>query len=534
VAPQDFAIPKDVDSGAPERPSLLSILRRRWLIVVIVPLLTGAAAAAFALANERQYESEAKLLFNLTIGTNLNAIGLNPTAPDADHLANSNVEVVGSRDVAAATSDELGQQGLDLSTDDVEDDVTVSAQKDNDVVSIRARADSAEDARQLATVYSANAVEIARTRQERQAVVALRSARQSLKDLPRGQVELAAPALQEIITKLRALRDGGVTSPQIVQSGFLPTSKAGTPVRTILLGVLFGLVLGVGLALLRDQADRRLHRAEDVSAAFDARVLTTVPRSRKLKRNVAFDQLPPKVTEAFRMLVANLRFSPGARARTVLITSSRSREGKSTIAWYLAAAAARGGMRVALVEADLRRPSMAESHGLNPVPGLAETLGGKVWVSSALQTAGWGEDGGSAAEGLQSPSVLVAGRPTGDSWVLMQSGVMERVLEVLAAENDLVLIDTPPIPYVADAVSLLQRVDGVIVVASVNSTKGPEAARLRDQLATFDARILGVVANGGSAVGGYAYTPSSLPEFHNGGPSGARDGQTVSDPDRTA
>jgi polysaccharide biosynthesis transport protein len=177
---------------------------------------------------------------------------------------------------------------------------------------------------------------------------------------------------------------------------------------------------------------------------------------------------------------------------------------------------------------------MAERHGLNPVPGLAETLGGKVWVSSALQTAGWAEDGNSAAEGVQSPSVLVAGRPSGDSWVLMQSGVMDRVLEVLAAENDLVLIDTPPIPYVADAVSLLQRVDGVIVVASVNSTKGPEAARLRDQLATFDARILGVVANGGSAVGGYAYTPSPLQEFRNGRSSSSRDGQTVSEPDRTA
>jgi Mrp family chromosome partitioning ATPase len=91
----------------------------------------------------------------------------------------------------------------------------------------------------------------------------------------------------------------------------------------------------------------------------------------------------------------------------------------------------------------------------------------------------------------------------------MQSGVMDRALRVLLQRHDLVVVDTPPIPYVADAVSLLGSVDGVIVVASMSSTKGPEAARLRDQLATFDAPVLGVVANRGSAVRGYTYAPTT-------------------------
>ena len=118
--------------------------------------------------------------------------------------------------------------------------------------------------------------------------------------------------------------------------------------------------------------------------------------------------------------------------------------------------------------------------------------------------------------------MLTAGTPSGDSWVLMQSGVMDRMLEILAQRNDLVVLDTPPIPYVADAVALL-RVDGVIITASVSSTKGPEAARLRDQLETFDTRILGVVANGGSAVGGYAYSPVAVRQgpVSGGGGQGA-------------
>jgi Mrp family chromosome partitioning ATPase len=86
----------------------------------------------------------------------------------------------------------------------------------------------------------------------------------------------------------------------------------------------------------------------------------------------------------------------------------------------------------------------------------------------------------------------------------MQSSVMVRLLDVLRKDHDLVIVDTPPLPHVSDAISLLRHVDGVLVTASVNSTRGPEASRLRDQLQGLDANVLGVIANGGSAISGYA------------------------------
>ena len=96
-------------------------------------------------------------------------------------------------------------------------------------------------------------------------------------------------------------------------------------------------------------------------------------------------------------------------------------------------------------------------------------------MADALQTPRqWAER--EPGQGGGQLEVLTAGTPSGDSWVLMQSGVMDRMLEILAQRNDLVMLDTPPIPYVADAVALLRRVDGVIITASVSSTKGPEAA----------------------------------------------------------
>ena len=472
-----------------------------------MPILTGGAAAAIAYTNDRNYESTAKLQFNQTIGPAINATGVLPNSPDADNLANSNVDAVGSRDVADDTSVALAERGVDMSGEEISEDVSVSTEKDSDVVQLAAQASSAERAQLLASVYATTGQISCAASSRPMPGVPCASRRARSTDCRAARPSSSSARLRDHINRLRILADGGGTSPTIIQSGFLPTARNGNQVRTILLGVLFGLVLGIGLALLREQADRRLHASADVSAAFDARVLTTVPRNRKLKRGVAFDALPAAVAEAFRMLVVNLRFSPGERPRTVLVTSSRSSEGKTTVAWYLASAAAANGMRVALVEADLRRPALAKRFGLEKTPGLAEALGGSVSVADALQTPRqWAER--EPGQGGGQLEVLTAGTPSGDSWVLMQSGVMDRMLEILAQRNDLVVLDTPPIPYVADAVALLRRVDGVIITASVSSTKGPGAARLRDQLETFDTRILGVVANGGSAVGGYACSRS--------------------------
>ena len=402
-----------------------------------------------------------------------------------------------------------------MSADDVDNDVSVSAEKDNDVVDVVASASSAERAALLANVYAGTAVRQVQTRQRIVTRRILRQLLAQLRELPKsGRAgRLARPArrrLQRDVERLRTLAEVGTGSPEIIQPGYVPTSKSGSPVQTIVLGSLFGLMLGAGLALLREQSDRRLRRAEEVAAVFDAPTVTTVPRSRALKRHRPFADLPPNVAEAFRMLQMNLRFSGSQPVRSVIVTSSRTREGKTTVAWNLAAAAASAGLSVVLVEADMRRPSIAERYGLQPKPGLAEALLGEVPVSESLQRV---EDQGPNPSFNGRPAgsmrVLVAGHPPPDPWALVQSSDMGGILEELTGDHDLTVIDTPPIPHVADAISLVRRVDGVIVTASVNSTRGPEAGRLRHQLETLDARVLGVVANGGSAREGYAYAPPS-------------------------
>jgi capsular exopolysaccharide synthesis family protein len=517
-----------LEPSARQGGSVAAVLRRRWLTILIVTVVCGAVAAAFALANRNSYESTAKLLFLQSIGPDLNALGLLPNTPDADNLTSDAVELVGSRRVAAATSEALRARGVDLSAEKIDDDVNASAEPDSDVVSVVAQADSAGRAALLANVYSVQAQRLADEDEKTQARRALASAQAQLAELPPEEQKAqigGGTRLRRNIEQLRTLAEAGTGSPRIIQAGYVPTSKAGNPSQTILLGLLFGAVLGAGLALLREQADRRLHGAEEAAAAFEAPVLTTVPRHRALKRHEPFADLPPEVAEAFRMLQMNLRYGWADPVRSVMITSSRTREGKTTLAWNLACAAVSGGLDVALVEADMRRPTVAERYGLQPGPGLTEVVEGRTYLTEALQPIlpVAGRVRGDRAQARL--DVLVAGQLPPDPWAVLQSDAMAWILETLKQDHGLVVVDTPPIPHVADAISLVRNVDGIIVAASENVTRGHEAVRLREQLRGLDAKVLGVVVNGGSAVSGYGYVPKVPTDEVEGRPRASVDMQ---------
>jgi polysaccharide biosynthesis transport protein len=491
--------------------SLLSVLRRRALIIVVVALLTGGAAAAFAITRGDTYQSTSKLLFAQSIGPELQALGLIPGTPgDADNISLSNKDVVGSHQVAVETARRLTAAGWKRTAEQVSDDLKIQTERDTDVVEITASVDNADRSAQLSATYADVAAEAAQDAQRNQARRALGIVETQLAGAPQqGQM---TNNLRDQAAKLRTLATVGTGSPRIIQRGFKPESASGNMIQTIVLGAAFGLLLGIGLALVREQSDHKLRRASQVTEAIGAPVLTTVPRSRALKRHKPFADLPPQVAEAFRMLQMNLRFAREDPVRSVMVTSARTGDGKTTVSWNLAAAAASGGMSVALIEADLRRPSMADRYGLDHGPGLTDVLQGDFSIAEVTQARG------QAPQLVGHPSaldVIVAGSPASNPWALIQSSVMARVLDVLRREHDLIVIDTPPLPHVSDAISLLPHVDGALITVSVGSTRSHDAGRLRDQLEGLDANVLGVVANGGSAMSGYAAyarTPVAPPE----------------------
>jgi non-specific protein-tyrosine kinase len=215
--------------------------------------------------------------------------------------------------------------------------------------------------------------------------------------------------------------------------------------------------------------------------------------------------------ESFRILRTNLDFVNLDRgARSIMITSALEQEGKSTTVANLAVAYARTGRRVALVELDLRRPSIGRFFGIGEShPGVMNVATGRSTLSEALvevfRTTGadWSTNGSDGHLGLNGVTkVLVAGKTPPHPGEFITAGLAV-VLEELSANFDLVLIDTPPLLSVGDARALSARVDAMVVVARLGLVKRTTLRDLAHALQMSATVKLGYVATGAEVEEGY-------------------------------
>ena len=290
-------------------------------------------------------------------------------------------------------------------------------------------------------------------------------------------------------------------------------------------GFLLGLMLGVGLAFLLEALNTSIRRPEDIETALHLPGLAVIPRltpassrrrlggllkagkSQANTRAAAIGTATQPFsigTEAFRMLRTSLFWSDGSeQLRTLVITSAAPGDGKTLTAANLAASFAHDGLRVLLVDCDIRRPQL---HGLFRAPrspGLLDLLAPSVRESGSevrsLSLAD-GENGDPVGHVVRSTpfrglSLLTCGTlPTNASNLL--SGVRMRSLLALLKERfDLVILDTPPVLATADAGILGSLADGVLLVVRAGQTDRSAAQRATAQLASSGARVLGVVLN---------------------------------------
>jgi capsular exopolysaccharide synthesis family protein len=172
------------------------------------------------------------------------------------------------------------------------------------------------------------------------------------------------------------------------------------------------------------------------------------------------------------------------RPKTIVVTSCLPGEGKSTTAINLAITLADAGSRVALVDADLRRPSIAEYMGLEGEVGLTTVLIGRADLKDAIQS--WGKG---------SLHVLPSGQVPPNPSELLGSRSMANLLEELSSQYDIVLIDTPPLLPVTDAAILAKTTGGALVVASADTLHRQQLTDGLGALEDVGARVLGVVLN---------------------------------------
>ena len=203
---------------------------------------------------------------------------------------------------------------------------------------------------------------------------------------------------------------------------------------------------------------------------------------------------------------ANLRyFNVDRDVRSVLITSAAPGDGKSTVAWHLAAAAAAARTRVLVVEGDLRHPGLGRALERGAGPGLSTVLAGASSFHEAIQRVPV-SDGRTDGDSSRSVDVLFSGPIPPNPTDLIESDRMREVLQRAQMEYDFVVVDTPPTSVVSDAIPLVSQVGGVLVVGRLGKSTRDSLANLRDQLVNLDAPVLGVVVNGlGRDASGYGY-----------------------------
>lgn len=286
------------------------------------------------------------------------------------------------------------------------------------------------------------------------------------------------------------------------EQALLPSAPS-SPVygRNLLMGTAVGVGIGFGIGLLRRSVDRRLRDVADVEEASGTSVMGIIPRVEALgdeNRGTRSDL--GRAAEAFRQLRTNLRFVDVDRPpRSIVITSPNAGEGKSTVSANLARVIAASGQRVLLVDADLRRPTLADTYRLDSKVGLTQVLAGEVGVGEVIQE--------SPFPNLQ---LIAAGRIPPNPSELLGSQRMHALVDELTREY-LVLFDAPPLLPVTDSGLLSATCDGALLVCAINSTYREQVQLSRRVLDHVSARLLGAVVNRapvrgmGSVVYGYGY-----------------------------
>lgn len=309
---------------------------------------------------------------------------------------------------------------------------------------------------------------------------------------------------------------------ELIAEAKTPTSPVSPrPKRDAALGVLVGLMLGVGISVLREHLDDKVRSAKEVEQLTGLPLLAHLPYDDTLGTGLAVhEKANSPLSESIRSLRTSIQYLGVDRpVKVIVVTSPLPREGKSLVAANLAAAFADGGSRTLLVSADLRRPSINGLFpDLDPSPGLVGVVIG-LTASSGGGPAGNGQRNGHGPAAVEKRTVdallktpveglllLPSGPPPPNPAELLGSSRMATVLDQLSALADIVVIDSPPLLPVTDAAVLAARADGVLLVTSLNETPRTALERSRTILEGTGARILGVVINKGRTTRDGYYT----------------------------
>jgi capsular exopolysaccharide synthesis family protein len=314
--------------------------------------------------------------------------------------------------------------------------------------------------------------------------------------------------LQKQLQELEILQGETTGTARVLSSALVPKGPVSPRIPlNIGIGAILGVILGVGTALVLESLDKSVKNIEEINRLLDLPLLGTIPNFETKKRKnkgeweaegdlALFDQPYSPISRSFQILQTNLGFVRDRELQVMLVTSSSQGEGKSFVSANLAAALSYLGKRVLIVDGDLRRPCQHRVWKLPNFVGLSEILAGRTQLGASIQE-------------VSSISVLTAGNVPPNALQLLDSESMANFVQKVRNEYDFIIIDTPPLTAVSDALVVSKLVDGVLLVVRPGRVESSAVSAANTLLTQAKVPVLGMVVNGvseESGYGGYQYS----------------------------
>ena len=446
----------------------LGVLRKYWISIVAFTLLGVVSAGVYVYFTPPVYTAKSTLFLYVSMGNSVADYSQGITYATAQ--ARTYAQIATTPIVLAPVVDDMD---LNISPEALATKVTTSIPTNTQLIQISVKDGNAVHSAELANKITQSLVTVI------------------------NQLSPPSPNNISVVTGTiveQAVVPASPTSPKAVQSGAL--------------GLVAGLAVGIGVAVLRKALDVKLHTTKDVTAMTEHSVIATIPESSSLAANPVVMMAAPRslISERYRQLRMNLLFfnTENDRPWNFVVTSSIEGEGKTSTAINVAFALAEGGERVLLIDADLRRPNVAASLHLENAAGLTTVLSNRANFSDVVQSIGDGF-----------PDVLTAGNVPPNPAELIGSRKMRQLLEQVSRQYQAVVIDSAPVLPVVDTLSLLPHVSGVMVVAAAEKVTAPELKSALESIEATKTPVMGIVLNkvrhrdDGSGYYNYDYTYSS-------------------------
>lgn len=429
-------------------------IRSHALLFTLVTFAALGTAALLLSARSPTYEATAELLVTPLPQADRTFFGiaLLRDSVDPTRTMQTAAAVISSPVAAARTARELGG---DATRRSVEDAVVVEPVGESNIVGITAQAESAGGAAELANRYAANALQVTSEVLRAQVDNAIAQSRAALQ---RSAVPLS-PEDRTRLSELRAVRDRGDPTLSLSQAAQPPPAPTDAPAWLVLvLALVAGVTLAAIVAVLTERLDRRVRDVDELFALAPIPVFARVPAVGRGKRDWPALEVPPAVRESFRTLQIQIdqrRSDRGQASCTIVVTSPSRGDGKTTTTICLALALVAAGHDVVLLDCDLRRPEIGSRLRLDASGGLEALLSSGTTLADRLLS----------LDRVQTLRVLPAVGGAGD--IANTHLLSRRAAEILAEAGslaDYVIVDTPPLGIVGDALALAPYADELLLV----------------------------------------------------------------------